>query len=56
LRTPLHIAACYGKEDIALYLINRGQNVNSTDRWKKSPLFYALDNGHERIVRLLMSH
>jgi len=56
MRTPLHIATSYGKDDIALYLINRGHNVNVLDRWKRTPLFYAVDGRHERVVRLIVQH
>lgn len=38
-RTPLHIAALFGLEDMVELLLDRGADVNSRDQWGVTPLF-----------------
>ena len=37
-RTALHVAASEGHLDVVKYLVNKGANVNRSDRWGGSPL------------------
>ena len=39
--TPLHVAVDLGKESIAEYLIEKGSDVNSTNRYQLTPIFYV---------------
>ena len=37
-RTPLHLACSSGHLDIVEYLVEKGVNINCTDRWESTPL------------------
>ncbi len=37
-RTPLHIAAMFGVDDMVALLIDRGADVNARDQWGTTPL------------------
>ncbi len=41
-RTPIHIAALFGKTDVLQVLIDKGADVNSRDQWKVTPLQRAV--------------
>ena len=43
--TPLLIAGLNGREDVALFLLERGANPNVTDGWGLTPLHWALQDG-----------
>ncbi|KAF9625243.1 hypothetical protein IFM89_020829 [Coptis chinensis] len=53
-RSPLHLAASKGYEDITLFLIQEGVDVNISDNFGNTPLFEAIKNGHDRVVSLLV--
>ncbi|KAL5721936.1 hypothetical protein ACHQM5_005518 [Ranunculus cassubicifolius] len=53
-RSPLHLAASKGFEDITLFLIQEGVDVNITDNFGNTPLFEAIKNGHDQIASLLV--
>lgn len=38
-RTPLHIAAMFGLEEMVAILLERGAEVNARDQWGVTPLF-----------------
>lgn len=52
-RSPLHLAASKGHEDITLFLIKEGVDINIRDNFGNTPLVEAIKNGHERIASLL---
>ncbi|KAJ6375929.1 hypothetical protein OIU77_000821 [Salix suchowensis] len=53
-RSPLHIAASKGYEDISLLLIEQGVDVNISDKFGNTPLLEAIKGGHdERDLNLL---
>ena len=56
VRTPLHIAAGVGNEDIVRLLSNRGANVDAIDSYGQTPLHFAAINGHERVALLLLDN
>lgn len=53
---PLHEAAFHGSKDIAEFLIDNGAEVNMKDKSGRTPLFIAIENGHEEVVDLLRKH
>ncbi|KAF3964064.1 hypothetical protein CMV_011607 [Castanea mollissima] len=52
-RSPLHLAASKGHEDITLFLIQEGVKINIRDNFGNTPLVEAIKNGHDRIASLL---
>ncbi|GMY24795.1 potassium channel SKOR-like isoform X1 [Fagus crenata] len=52
-RSPLHLAASKGHEDITLFLIKEGVDINIRDNFGNTPLVEAIKSGHERIASLL---
>nr|XP_010905454.2 potassium channel KOR1 [Elaeis guineensis] len=54
-RSPLHLAAAKGHEDITLFLIQEGVNINLSDNFGNTPLFEAVKVGHDRVASLLFS-
>ncbi|OIT37659.1 PREDICTED: potassium channel SKOR-like [Nicotiana attenuata] len=53
-RSPLHLAASRGYEDISLFLIQEGVDLNASDNFDTTPLFEAIKNGHDRVASLLV--
>nr|CAC17380.1 guard cell outward rectifying K+ channel [Arabidopsis thaliana] len=53
-RSPLHLAACRGYEDITLFLIQEGVDVNLKDKFGHTPLFEAVKAGQEGVIGLLV--
>ncbi|KAK0582599.1 hypothetical protein LWI29_027488 [Acer saccharum] len=53
-RSPLHLAASRGYEDIAHFLIQGGVDINIKDKFGNTPLLEALKNGHDRVASLLV--
>lgn len=54
-RSPLHLAAAKGYEDIALLLIKKGVNINLKDKFENTPLLEAIKNGNDHIASLLVN-
>lgn len=58
-RTPLHIAALFGLEEMVALLLERGATVNARDQWGVTPLFRLelarryRDWDHSRIAEML---
>ncbi|KAL8150722.1 hypothetical protein V2J09_020530 [Rumex salicifolius] len=52
-RTPLHLAASRGYEEVALFLIQIGVDVNALDSFGNTPLLEAIKNGYDGVVSLL---
>ena len=53
-RTLLHIAAASGKTHVVNYLLQNGAAVNSSDRFKRTPLFFAARNDEYEILKILL--
>ncbi|XP_031115860.1 potassium channel SKOR-like [Ipomoea triloba] len=53
-RSPLHLAASRGYEEIALYLIREDVDLDAQDNFGNTPLFEAIKNGHDRVASLLV--
>ncbi|PSS21449.1 Potassium channel SKOR like, partial [Actinidia chinensis var. chinensis] len=53
-RSPLHLAASRGYEDITRFLIQAGVDVNISDKFGNTPLVEALKNGHDRVASVLV--
>lgn len=54
-RTALHLASCEGCTEVVVLLLERGADVNSIDRWGRTPLSDARSFGHEDICKILMA-
>ena len=55
-RTPLHLAAAEGRENVVQYFLDNGAEVNPKDRWDGTPLDDAYRHGHKKVVKLLEAH
>jgi len=55
-RTPLHIAAVKDRGEIAQFLINRGAKVNALDRWRRTPLYEAVQSKSKKVAKILAMH
>ncbi|MEW8525628.1 MAG: glutaminase A [Candidatus Thiodiazotropha endolucinida] len=55
-RTPLHLAAAEGREQVVEYLVENGAEVNPRDRWNGTPLDDAHRHGHRAVADFLESH
>ncbi|XP_016573166.2 potassium channel SKOR isoform X3 [Capsicum annuum] len=53
-RSPLHLAAAKGYEDISFFLIREGVDLNASDNFGNTPLFEAIKNGHDLVASLLV--
>ena len=56
LRTPIHLAAAEGREQVVRYFIDNGAAVNPMDRWGGTPLDDARRHGRKRVAKLLEEH
>ncbi|KAM0895476.1 hypothetical protein ACQ4PT_023763 [Festuca glaucescens] len=54
-RSPLHLAASKGYEDIVQFLIHEGADINLTDKFGSTPLLEAVKQGHGRVATLLFA-
>ncbi|WCJ25172.1 Potassium channel SKOR [Euphorbia peplus] len=52
-RSPLHLAATKGYEDITLFLIREKVDINIKDKFGNTPLLEAIRNGHDHIASIL---
>ncbi|XP_057780505.1 serine/threonine-protein kinase VIK-like isoform X2 [Salvia miltiorrhiza] len=52
-RTALHLASCEGCTEIVVLLLEKGADVNSLDRWGRTPLSDARRSGHPDICKIL---
>ncbi|XP_031114121.1 integrin-linked protein kinase 1-like isoform X1 [Ipomoea triloba] len=55
-RTALHLASSENRPDIVVLLLEKGADVNSTDRWGRTPLSDAREFGHTNICEILEAH
>lgn len=55
-RTPLHLAASKGYEDITFFLIQEGVDINATDKFGNTPLSEAIKYGHDKVASLLFEN
>ncbi|BAT81280.1 hypothetical protein LR48_Vigan07g077300 [Vigna angularis] len=53
-RSPLHLAASRGHEDITFFLIQERVDVNIKDNFGNTPLLEAVKNGNDRVASLLV--
>ncbi|XP_056141328.1 rabankyrin-5 isoform X2 [Lampris incognitus] len=55
-QTPLHLAGCWGLEEVVQCLLEFGANVNAQDAEGRAPIHVAISNQHSVIIQLLISH
>jgi len=53
-KSPLTVAAFNGNSDLIEFFLMHGCNVNHTDRFNRTPIFYAIDQGHHDAIALLI--
>ncbi|XP_028768743.1 potassium channel SKOR [Neltuma alba] len=53
-RSALHLAASRGFEDITIFLIQEGVEIDLRDNFGNTPLLEAVKNGHDRVASLLV--
>ena len=53
-RKAMHLLAYLGLRRLAVALLRNEQYVDHKDRLGRTPLFYAAENGHEAVVRILL--
>ncbi|KAK8686739.1 hypothetical protein V6N13_125759 [Hibiscus sabdariffa] len=53
-RSPLHIAASRGYEDITGFLIEQKVDINISDKFGNTPLLEAIKHGHGQVTSLLV--
>lgn len=54
-RTPLHLAAYYGRDEIAEMILSSGKcMVNAKDFFRMTALHWAVEKRHKSIVRMLL--
>ena len=55
-RTPLHLAAAEGREQLVSYFLENGAEPNPKDRWGGTPTDDALLHGHADVAKLLEAY
>mmetsp|Transcript_20335 Transcript_20335/g.39322 ORF Transcript_20335/g.39322 Transcript_20335/m.39322 type:complete len:504 (+) Transcript_20335:203-1714(+) len=50
---PMHVASCYGRLDIIMFLMEKGADVNAMDKYQSTPLVVT---SHAQTVKLLVSY
>ncbi|KAL2851371.1 putative hspc200 [Aspergillus pseudodeflectus] len=53
LGTALHQASCLGNVDAARFLLEKGADVSIIDATDRTPLDWAVKNGHQEIIEML---
>ncbi|KAH6986800.1 hypothetical protein EDB80DRAFT_183080 [Ilyonectria destructans] len=53
--TGLHLAGCFGVSKAAATLLRLGQSPDLKDTYSRTPLWYAAQNGHDTVVKLLVA-
>ena len=54
--TPLHLAAKFGRDEIAQFLLSRGAEINAETELRETPLDVAVGNEHPDFAKLLRTH
>jgi len=53
--TPLHLAAEYGRREIAQVFLEKGAEVDALDNLQRTPLLWAAENRHADVAGLLLA-
>jgi len=54
-RNPIHYAADYGQLEVLQYLVDKGADLNVTDKHGISAILAAIWEGHTDCVKLMLS-
>ena len=52
--TPLHLACEKGNEEIIIFLLSLGCNINCKDKFGRTPLFICILNNQIKIIKKLI--
>ena len=52
--TGVHLAAYFGLTGVIMALLKSGNHLNTKDGWGRTPLLWAVEQGHEAVVKLLL--
>lgn len=55
-RTPLHVAALFGKKDVVIVLLANKADVTAKANGGQTPLLWAASNGNKDVVALLIEN
>ncbi len=55
-RSALHLAAAEGHKEVVSFLVSKGADVNSEDRWGNRPLRDAIQGKHTQVQQLKASY
>ncbi len=55
-RSALHLAAAEGHVEVVSFLVKKGADVNSEDRWGNRPLRDAIQGKHTQVQQLKASY
>ncbi len=53
--TPLHVAAVFGYEMVAMALLDAGAAIEAKDQWDYTPLHWASKGGHVATMKVLLA-
>jgi hypothetical protein len=51
----LHLASMYGHEQVVRVLLGKGASADSKDTYGRTPLYYAAENGHSKVIEVLLN-
>lgn len=52
--TPLHMGSAYGRTDVVQFLVDQGVEINATNKYGETALFYACYRGYADIAAFLI--
>ncbi|XP_063927802.1 uncharacterized protein LOC135140972 [Zophobas morio] len=53
-RAILHLACAMGRLELVMFFLSKGTDVNAANKYGRTPLYVAVENGHEEVVKYLV--